>query len=50
MTPREALQILVEQLGDRAEATELSLHGCRWEICYSFACCGLVVEIQPLNC
>ncbi|CAJ1379794.1 unnamed protein product [Effrenium voratum] len=25
MTPREALQILVEQLGDRAEATELSL-------------------------
>ena len=25
-------------------------HGCRWEIFGMFAYCGLVVEIQPLDC
>ena len=25
-------------------------HGGSWETCYIFACCGGVVEIQPLNC
>ena len=25
-------------------------HGCCWETFYIFAYCGLVVEIQPLNC
>ena len=28
---------------------ESASHGCCWETFDSFACCGLVVEIQPLN-
>ena len=25
-------------------------HDCCWVAFYMFACCGLVVEMQPLNC
>ena len=27
-----------------------TIHGCSWGTAYIFACCVLVVEIQPLNC
>ena len=26
------------------------IHGCCWDTFYIFAYCGLVVELQPLNC
>ena len=46
----------IEQLSNKAGASGAAYvlmgleDGCCWETFCIFACCGLVVEIQPLNC